>query len=724
MSNKTNGLLSRRERTSNQTALTRRRSAIPRSACLLSLALLPLAGAGQAQTLSRYVRTEGNEARIEVRASETSAFKIPRTVYGTFLEDIGYSVFGGVSAQLLDNPSLEDYSASLQTLKDRFSDKEFFDASGIGLPLPWLPLRDVGVRYEPRWGDAPNSVRYLYMMGMPGKEVGIRQSVYLPIERERDYSGVLFASSAEGPVELNVSLRRHNKPDEVLASAKLQVPAGGRWTKLPYKLSLAKEALNPLEAVDFAVALEDGHRVSLDEIRLYPADAMEGLDPDIIKASKALNSPLLRFGGNFTSGYHWADGVGPLDKRPTRLNQSWGYPVFNDFGTDELMSFCRLIGAQSQICLNLGSGTAEEARGWVEYCQGGANTRGGAQRAANGHRDSYPVAAWELGNELWGHFQIGWQTAEGNAQRYREYYGAIRGTVPRETMVFANGADPDHFSDWNGALLKEAAKDVSFLTTHFVVGMEEMANKNADHDSVLAADFSVPLGVGRALDAMRQQVDSNPATRGRTKIAFTEWLFWAPEGKEVQVPRYDNLGGALNTAAWMNMLLSHADFVPVADMTGLIEFGGIWKRRGRVFVTPQYWAFSLYSNHAGDTLVATQTEVRHYDVHQGQRRFPEIPDVPYLDVLGTSNSKNGELVLFVVNRDWKNSIYANVQLKDFAPASEVRVDTLNADSILAKNSEERPGAVRPASSTMSIAGQEIRYTFPEHSLTVLTFQRK
>ena len=367
---------------------------------LICLVELLVVGALWCQTPSTYIRSSRGEARIEVFAGDRASFSIPRTVYGTFLEDIGHSVFGGVSAELLDNPSFESYDASLATLKERFSSPAFERSTQMGLPLPWLPLRESqGWRYEPRWGHAANSNRYLYVMGLPDQEVGIRQEIYLPIERERNYEGLLFSSSAEEPVKLRASLRRHDYPDAVLASMNIEVPGGSEatgagpdigWHKLSFKLSLAEGALAPLEPVDFAVSIQGQHRVSLDEVLLYPSDAINGFDPDIVKFAKAMHCPLLRFGGNFTSGYHWRDGVGPLEKRPSMLNQSWGFPEYNLFGIDELMKFCDVIAARPQICLNLGSGTPQEARQLVEYCQGAANTPGGALRAANGHAGALP----------------------------------------------------------------------------------------------------------------------------------------------------------------------------------------------------------------------------------------------------------------------------------------------------------------------------------------------
>lgn len=673
-----------------------------------------------AQSLSRYVRTQQPGATITIDADRSASFRIPRTVYGTFLEDIGNSTFGGVSAQLLDNPSLETYPASLETLLKRFSSQQFVQSSHMGLPLPWLPLRNEdGWRYESRWGNAANSHQYLYVMGRPDQEVGIRQSVYLPVERELNYTGVFFSMSAASPAQIKVSFRAHDNPDHVLASTQLNVPQGSSWNKYHFRLAIPEGTVPPLGAVDFAVSIEGDVRISLDEIRLYPADAIDRMDPDVIRMAKQLNSPLLRFGGNFTSGYHWRDGIGPVDQRPTMLNQSWGIPEYNEFGTDELMDFCSRIGAQAQICLNLGSGTPGEARDWVEYCQGGPATKEGARRAANGHPNPYPVAAWELGNELWGHFQIGWQTPETYASRYTTFYKAIRHLVPPATMIFANGADVDFYKDWNGALIRGDGGELNYLTSHFVVGMDRIVKKNADRDSILAADFSVPVGVANALELLRNQIDANPATRDRVKVAYTEWLFTSPEGSGL--PRWDNQGGAVLGAAWMNMILSHADFVPVSDMTGLLEFAGIQKDKGRVYGTPQYWAFDLYSNHAGDQVIATETRVREYDVHEGLTRVPEINDVPYLDVLATRSTSDGSMTMFTVNRDWQNAISTQVNLEHFSPTQEVEVETLAGDNLTAMNDAEHPEAVHPVQTKLSIGGKGFQYRFPPLSVTMFTF---
>jgi alpha-N-arabinofuranosidase len=104
--------------------------------------------------------------------------------------------------------------------------------------------------------------------------------------------------------------------------------------------------------------------------------------------------------------------------------------------------------------------------------------------------------------------------------------------------------------------------------------------------------------------------------------------------------------------------------------------------------------------------------------------MPDIPDVPYLDVLATRNSTSGDLVLFVANRDAKNAIPTTLRLQGFSAAAQAQVDTLAADSLLTENTADHPDAIRPVTSTLAVTGNEIRYDFPKLSLTVLTLKRR
>jgi alpha-N-arabinofuranosidase len=316
---------------------------------------------------------------------------------------------------------------------------------------------------------------------------------------------------------------------------------------------------------------------------------------------------------------------------------------------------------------------------------------------------------------------MGWQTPTSNAARYLEFYPVVRKQAPTGTKLVAAGADADFGPAWNAALIKQAGRDLSYLATHFVVNFNQLVAKPVDADTKIAVALATPVGMTHLLKLVREQIDADPATNGRVGLAYTEWNLGGNEG--TGIPFSTNIGGAVIGAGWMNMLLSQADFVPISSMSSLTSGGGLRKLQGFVWASPQCWAFWLYSHRAGDTVVATQTEVRHYDVHNGLDRMPEIPDVPYLDVLATRNSTSGDLVLFVANRDWKNATPATLRLQGFS-AAQAQVDTLAADSLLTENTGDNPEAIRPVTSSLAVSGNEIRYVFPKLSLTVMTLKRR
>lgn len=133
-----------------------------------------------------------------------------------------------------------------------------------------------------------------------------------------------------------------------------------------------------------------------------------GYRRDVLAAAKDLRIPILRWpGGNFVSGYHWTDGIGARDERPRKMDLAWSTEESNRFGTDEFIEYCRMLGAEPYICVNMGTGTMDEAQAWVEYCNGTGDTYWANLRRENGHEEPYNVRYWGLGNEMYGEWQIG-----------------------------------------------------------------------------------------------------------------------------------------------------------------------------------------------------------------------------------------------------------------------------------------------------------------------------
>jgi alpha-L-arabinofuranosidase len=650
------------------------------------------------------------DVTIRIDASKIADYKIPRSIFGSFLESIGNSVYNGLWAEILQNPSFEDSLWDAKKIAMMLAEEPRLGrASELSLPLPWEPLDYTqGARYAPQWGDAANSYRSLLLMALPGKHTGVRQKVYLPTHRTLHYTGSVYLKYLSGPQEVEVSLRERNQAERILAAEKLTLK-GSEWQKYDFTLDLEPHRLRPLEPADFVIAASNETRVLVDQASLVPGDAVEGMDPDMIAMARALKSPVIRFGGNFTSAYHWRDGIGPRDRRVSMLNIAWGIPEYNQFGTDEFLRFCELIGAQPQIALNLGTGTPSEAAEWVQYVDEHWNHASASKSGG---------LLWELGNELWGNFQVGYPTLPRVADRTRAFSEAVKKTDPNARLI-ATGADPDNFEKWNAAQLANAPQAFDYLSTHFVVTTNSVVAHDPSPDFIAQSTFALPIELERRLRNMHKQFQESHGGE-HIRTAFTEWLFWAENDT---APRYDNMGGAVATGGFLNMLLRNADIVPIADMTGIIEFGGIWKKRGRVFGVPAYWAFRMYSNAGATRPVQTITTSETYDVENGSTRLPNIGKVPYLDVVAALNDAGDRLTLFCVNRDLSRDMPAHIHIDGFM-ADAGTAQSLYAGSIYEKNDEVDPDHVHPHVSTLDVTSSEVSYDFRHASVTVLDLTRK
>ncbi len=655
---------------------------------------------------SAQLTEQGDTAKtIHLRISRPSQPRpLPASLFGSFLEPIGHAIYGGLWSDVLENPSFEDGLWSVGNVEAMVTaNPALLRSSSLGLPLPWEPLTDQGARFLPETGDAANSTHSLLLMSLPGKETGIRQQVYLPVKRELRYTASVYLKHVSGPAEVTLSLRTRNRADQVLASASIAAAAPA-WTKYSVELILPPGRVLPLEPADFVVATRNDGRVLVDQVSLMPQDNLEGLDPEEVAMARDLHSPLVRYGGNFTSAYDWRDGIGPLDARVSKINVSWGVPEYNTFGTEEFLHFCRLIGAQPQIALNLGSGTPDQAAAWVSYVDAHWPDAAGAHPGG---------LLWELGNELWGDFQVGSPSQERVAAKTLATAEAVHKVDPHARLI-ATGGDEDRFDSWNATQLTNPVGTFDYLSTHFVV-RDQVLVQNASSDFITSSLYALPIGLEARLAAMHRQIEAS-AHGGHVLTAFTEWLLISGSRSS---PNYDNMAGAVFTGGFLNSLLRESDLVPISDMTGIMEFGGIWKKRGVVFGVPAYWVFREYASARPASLLEVQSDSPAYSIHDGPRRLPEIRDVPYLDVTAAASEDGRELLLFCVNRHLTGTLEAEFDFSALGRiGSKVSVSTLHADTLLQKNDETAPDQVIPVRTT-EIASRRYRHAFPESSVTII-----
>ena len=646
---------------------------------------------------------------VRVHAAELQKEAIPPTIFSSFLEPIGHSTYGGLWSELLENGSFEEGLWSAGAIASMIKERpELERASKLDLPLPWEPLdlRQEN-RYEPQSGDAANSSDSLLIMGLPAGEVGIRQQIYLPVHRILTYRGSIYVKHQSGPAKVYISLRDRindgNNVQAAFAATTIDAPAK-EWTKYSFELTLKPGMVGRLQPVDFVIALQDDARAYIDQVSLMPADAVDGMDPEVVQMARELESPLVRFGGNFTSSYHWKNGIGPRDQRRSQSNLAWNIPEYNTFGTDEFLRFCELIGAQPQIALNLGSGTPEEAAEWVKYVNDHwGNKKGGL--------------LWELGNELWGSWNTGYPAQDQIGSRTQAFSEAIRNVDPNARLI-ATGADPDHYREWNAVQLATPPDTFQYLSTHFVVRDDQVQLPNPSNDFIALSSFALPIGLEQRMKEMTEQIQQS--SHKNAKIAFTEWLFVPGERP---APGFNNMGGAIDTAGFLNMLLRNSSIVPISDMTGILEFGGIWKKREQVYGAPGYWVLRGYAEEKPSRLVATESDAPAYAVEQGVTRLSHIDHVPWLEVVAAMGPSPDTLVLFCVNRSLTRDFRAAIQIDGFIPSAMAQVKTISAPSIYTENNEMQPHAVETVTNQIQ-AGSNFEMVFPHASVVVIRLLRK
>jgi alpha-L-arabinofuranosidase len=388
------------------------------------------------------------------------------------------------------------------------------------------------------------------------------------------------------------------------------------------------------------------------------ADA-DGFRKDIIEASRAMGISIIRFpGGCFAANYHWLDGIGPRKDRPkTKYSSYW--PADNDFGTDEFIAWCRKIGAEPQICVNMGSGSPEEARNWVEYCNGPAGSKWADLRVKNGHPEPYNVKFWDIGNEVSGEWENGYaEKEEDYIRQAREFARGMKLVDPSIKLVLTGNLFPTYHArkNWNRAVLETLYPYIDYITMHYYVGQ---IGKSCVAGELTKAG---PEAIHRRLtEGMMEVEDGYRVLREDIRLI----KYHMPEQKQIGIalteynPNYSasyktidglncwfDLSDALAVGAFFNIFIRNADVATLSNMAQLVSVlpalqckpgGAEFCRQGISYVQEMFLANR--ENTAVDVWVDSPTFKGDFQ-----------PAVPLIDASASFDQKNKRLVLNVINR--------------------------------------------------------------------------
>ena len=449
-----------------------------------------------------------------------------------------------------------------------------------------------------------------------------------------------------------------------------------------------------------------------------PLADTEGYRTDVLEAVRRLRPPVLRWpGGNFVSGYHWADGIGPLDRRPRRMELAWGAEESNRFGTDEFMRYCELVDAEPYVCLNMGTGSVDEAQAWLEYCNGTGNTYWADLRRANGHEAPYRVRYWGLGNEVYGDWQIGQRSASDYVTTARQWAKLLTRTDPNIELVSCGKTG---WSDWDQQVIEGLAELVRWHSLHIYTGSEDYwRNVLSPHQVERAA---------RVTSALIEKVCYNKGIAHKIYIAYDEWNVWFREqdGSAGLEERY-TLADALAVATYLHGFVRHARVIKMANLAQLVNvIAPIVTSPDGMLLQSIYHPLRLFADHLGDQSLDVQVECDRHEMTDdltGERwayRVADMGPFPVLDVVATLSTDDRKLLVSVVNRSPDQDVTAELRFANVNPAGSARVEEVNASDWGSANSFANPHLVKVTEGTLDKLETGVQYCFPCHSMTAIS----
>jgi len=449
------------------------------------------------------------------------------------------------------------------------------------------------------------------------------------------------------------------------------------------------------------------------------------LNEEVIKCVRDLQPPVVRWpGGCFSDNYHWMDGIGPVEERPLRENMPWSLlgPEFgpkesNRFGTDEFIMFCRRVGAEPYINLNVGSGTPEEAANWVEYCNGDESSEFGSLRAKYGNPAPYKVRYWGVGNELYGLWETGHMSAEDYAEKFIEYHDAVK-EIDRKIELVAVGAD-QRFPDWTRTVLEKAGKYIDYLSIHLYFpgalpeeGGSEIKEDLKTYRRIIASSYKFQ----EILEWVRNIIESVMGKNHGVKIAFDEWNLWWDFNQLIHA-NY-NMRDGLWAASVLNKIHKMSSIIKMANVAQLVNVIGILQTNGEnVLKTASYEVMKLYREHTQKYAISAEVYAPKF-TFEPLGILNETTEIPYIDCSATRSSDGKTLTVFVVNFHPKKDILTEIEIPKLRSYEKLLIKEMNGADIHTKNDYQK-SEITISQKEFTHLPDKIEYKLPAHSISTI-----
>ncbi len=459
-----------------------------------------------------------------------------------------------------------------------------------------------------------------------------------------------------------------------------------------------------------------------------PVENVNGFRKAAVDYLKELGVPVLRWpGGCFADDYHWREGIGA--KRPKRVNIHWGnYIEDNSFGTHEFIAFCRLIGAEPYFAANVGTGSPQEMRDWIEYCNFPAGSALADERAANGSPEPFRVKYWGVGNELWG--CGGNMTPQQAALEFRRFASFAR--TFGDTRLYLVGCGPNgNDARWTRGFMDTLA-DTRLRPQGYSFHFYENGTMPPDHftPEAMYQQFNIFPRVEQAVVEQRALLDTYDPAR-RMGLILDEWGVWdripaSDEQRNGRLWQQSTMRSAIGAALGLNLFNRQADklyMCNIAQMVNVLQ--SVLLTDGpespKCVRTTTYHAFMLFKPHRGKTAVHVEADGNRLPEPAAGPGRGMQQQAPPPDLSVSASRQEGTLAISFVNPRHDVDMDVDCALHGFSGRSG-RAQILHDPDLNAANGFDAPDRITVKPHEVTVEGGRVRLHLPAMSVATVTVQ--
>ncbi len=443
-----------------------------------------------------------------------------------------------------------------------------------------------------------------------------------------------------------------------------------------------------------------------------------GVRLDVIEALNKLKVPVLRWpGGCFADTYHWKDGVGPKNKRPSMLNVWWGnVKEDNSFGTNEFLNMCEMLNAEPYLSVNVGSGTVEDVADWVKYVNHKEGTSPMTDlREKNGRTKPWHVKYWGIGNEAWG--CGGNMKAEYYANVYRQYATFMTNWNNRDHLYrIASGAGGDDYH-WTEVLMRDIPHNMLDAVALHHYSVIDWSKKGSATNFSEDEYFTTMQKASLMEEYVQKHSEIMDKYDPQKKIALVvdEWGGWydvEPGTNGAFLFQQNTMRDAMIAGLTLNIFNNHCDRVKMANLAQCINVlqAVILTSEEKIILTPTYHVMEMYNVHQDAALLPLDITSNDYSV--GNKKLKAVS-------ASASKDKNGVVHISLTNIDAKNSQDVSIDVSGLVVKS-VTGRILQSEKLQDHNSFDNPGKIKPAVfNGANITGSIVTLKMPAFSVVVL-----